>query len=208
LIKIGSTNSSRIEIIPIGQFNSGIYRILVHVIDRDSGSRQEITSRFKIIKENSEKTDILPMSDEEAQMYLDQIKYIATSRELDIYDQLNPQGKQEFLLQFWKSRDSNPNTTENEFMLEHFRRLSLVKAKFKGGINSDMGRIYIKYGPPYEIERKTSSVDISREIEVWTYAVDGRSQFVFVNRTGDGNFALVHSTHRDEFSNPSWQQDL
>jgi GWxTD domain-containing protein len=208
LIKVGSTNSSRIEIIPIGNFNNGIYRILVQVLDRDSGDRQEITKRFKILREDSEETDILPMSDEEAEIYYDQIKYIATDKELDIYDQLNPQGKQKFLLQFWKSRDPNPNTTENEFMLEHFRRLSYVEGKFKGGIDSDMGRIYIKYGPPFKIDRQISSIDISQEIELWSYAVDNRAQFIFVDRNGDGKFALVHSTHEDEFSNPRWQEDL
>jgi GWxTD domain-containing protein len=207
LIKISSTNSSRIEVIPIGKLNNGIYKILVQVLDRESGIRQEITGRFRILKDSKE-TNILPMSDEEAQKYLDQIKYIATDRELDIYKQLNPQGKQEFLLQFWKSRDSNPNTTENEFMLEHFRRLSIVEEKFKGGINSDMGRIYIKYGPPLEIERQTGTAEISQTIEHWIYALEGRTDFVFVDRIGDGKYVLVHSTHLDEFSNPGWQQDL
>jgi GWxTD domain-containing protein len=208
LIKVGSTNSSRIEVIPVGNFKNGIYKILIQVLDRDSGDREEIARLFKILREDSEETDILPMSDEEAEIYYDQIKYIATDKELDIYEQLNPQGKQKFLLQFWKSRDPNPNTIENEFMLEHFRRIAYVEGKFKGGINSDMGRIYIKYGPPFEIERQISSTDISQEIEFWNYAVDNRAQFIFVDRNGDGKFALVHSTHEDEFSNPRWQQDL
>ena len=208
LLKVGSTNSSRIEVLPISKFNTGIYKILVQIIDRESGERQEITSHFKILREDSEETDILPMSEEEAAMYLDQIKYIATEKELDIYNQLNPQGKQAFLLQFWKSRDTDPSTTENEFMLEHFRRISYVEGNFKGGINSDMGRIYIKYGPPFEIERKVSSVEISHEIELWNYAAEYRAQFVFVDRVGDGKNVLVHSTHRDEFSNPRWQEDL
>ena len=208
LIKVGSTNSSRIDVLPIGTLNSGIYRILVQVLDRDAGIRQEITSHFKILTEDTDKTDILPMSDEEAEKYYDQIKYIATSQELDIFDQLDPKGKQEFLLQFWKSRDSNPRTAENEFMLEHFRRIAFVDQNFKGGLNSDMGRVYIKYGQPYEIERNASRALSSQEIEVWIYGVQGRTEFIFVDRIGDKKFNLVHSTHLDEFSNPAWQQDL
>jgi GWxTD domain-containing protein len=208
LIKVGSTNSSRIEIIPIGNLNSGIYKILVHVLDRESGIRREISSRFKILREDSNDTNVLPMSDEESQKYFDQIKYIATDRELTIYDQLNPQGKQEFLLQFWKSRDPNPNTPENEFMLEHFRRLAEVEAQFKGGINSDMGRIYIIYGSPLEIQRQALDVHITHSVEKWIYTLRGRTEFVFVDRIGDGKYALVHSTYLEEFSNPNWQQDL
>ena len=208
LIKIGATNSSRIEVIPIGNLNSGIYKILVQVLDRDSGIRQEISRRFKILREDTGNTNILPMSEEESEKYLDQIKYIATNRELDIYDQLNPEGKQEFLLQFWKSRDPDPGTVENEFMLEHFQRLAVVEYRYKGGINSDMGRIYIKYGAPFEIRRLPQSANSSQEIEHWLYAVLGRSEFYFVDPDGDGRFRLVHSTHEDEFTNPAWEQDL
>ena len=208
LIKVASTNSSRIEVIPIGNFNSGIYKILIHVLDRDSGIRREISRRFKILREDSDDTDILPMSEEESQKYFDQIKYIATDRELNIYGQLNPQGKQQFLLQFWKSRDPNPDTPENEFMIEHFRRLAEVEGQFKGGINSDMGRVYIKYGSPLEIERQALDVNMTHSIEKWIYALDGRIEFVFVDRIGDGKYVLVHSTKLEEFSNPNWQQDL
>ena len=208
LIKIGSANSSRIEVLPIGTFSNGIYRLLVQVVDRDSGTRQEVSRRFKILKEGSGKTDILPMSDEEAQKYYDQIKYIATEKELEIYKQLNPQGKQDFLIQFWKSRDPNPNTPENEFMIEHFRRLAEAERRFKGGINSDMGRVYIKYGPPLDIERRASGVTITHSVEKWIYAIQGRVEFIFVDRIGDGKYILVHSTQLDEFSNPNWQDDL
>ena len=191
LIKIGSTNSSRIEVIPIGTFDNGIYRLLVQVIDRDSGTRQEVSGRFRILKEGSGKTDILPMSDEEAQKYYDQIKYIATEKELEIYKQLNPQGKQDFLIRFWRSRDPNPNTPENEFMIEHFRRMAEAERRFKGGINSDMGRVYIKYGPPLDIERRASGVTITHSVEKWIYAIQGRVEFIFVDRIGDGKFIQV-----------------
>ena len=148
------------------------------------------------------------MSDEESQKYLDQIKYIATDQELKLYNQLNSKGKQEFLLQFWKSRDPDPSTPENEFMIEHFKRLAEVEGQFKGGINSDMGRVYIKYGPPLQIERMGLNVHITHAVEKWIYTINGRTEFVFVDRIGDGTYFLVHSTHLDEFSNPNWQDDL
>ena len=208
LIKINSNNTSRVEIIPVGKFKNGIYRLLVEVIDSASGVKRQISGYFKVVREDSDETDILPMTKEEAAKYYDQIKYIASQQEKEVYHQLNPSGKQEFLLRFWKSRDTDPSTPENEFMLEHFRRLAIAEEKFKGGINSDRGRIYIKYGPPVEIKRQPSSAGTSREIEIWIYAIEGRTDFVFVDRNGDGKYVLVHSNHIDEYSNPGWQEGL
>ena len=208
LIKVTSTNTSRIEAMPIGTFNNGIYKFLVQVIDRESGIRREISRRFKILREDSDDTDILPMSEEESEKYFDQIKYIATDRELNLYNRLDSQGKQAFLLQFWKSRDQNPETPENEFMIQHFQRLSEAQERFRGGLNSDMGRVFITYGAPLEVERQELNVSATHSIVNWIYAINGRIEFVFVDRIGDGKYSLVHSTHLEEFSNPDWRRDL
>ena len=147
------------------------------------------------------------MTDEDVQKYYDQIKYIATDRELDIFNKLDNAGKERFLLQFWKMKDNRPETPENEFMQEHFRRIAYCENAFKGGINSDRARVYLKYGPPVNIERSVSTLGFSRPVEVWTYAFDGTVEFVFVDRTLDGNYVLVHSTHPAEYSDPDWDKD-
>ena len=93
-------------------------------------------------------------------------------------------------------------------MEEHFNRLAYAETHFKGGIESDMGRIYITYGAPQDIERDYSQMSSSRPIITWYYALEGSVKFVFVDRTGDGIYALVHSTKLDEYSDPDWKVSI
>jgi GWxTD domain-containing protein len=207
-IEITAANTSRIEIIPLKNMTSGIYNLRIEVIDHTADTKKQSESYFQVVQSGSDKPDLLPMSEEEDAKYLEQIQYIASKRELDIYSQLNPVGKQKFLIQFWKSRDPDPTTAVNEFMVEHFRRMAIAEQKFHGGVRSDMGRIYILYGPPIDIERHTSRAGSAQVVEIWTYTIRGRTEFIFVDRGGDADYYLVHSTHPDEYQNPAWEQDL
>jgi len=203
-----SFSGARIEMIPLTGFSTGVYQLTLTVKDLTSTKSQTINRYFQVYAEDENNKLLLPMSEQDIKKYFDQIKYIATDTEKKIFKKLSPRGKQEFLLNFWKSRDPTPGTPENEFMEEHFRRLAYCKAHFQGEIDSDMGRIYIKYGPPIDIQRNFSSIEYSKPVIIWTYALDGRSEFVFVDRSGDGNYVLVHSTYRDEYKNPNWMNDI
>ena len=104
--------------------------------------------------------------------------------------------------------DGDPSTPENEFMLEHFRRLTYCENTFRGGINSDMGRVYIQYGPPNDIVRDTFTHEFTKPVESWVYALEGTVEFFFVDRLSDGNYLLVHSTHVDEYHNENWMNEI
>ena len=58
------------------------------------------------------------------------------------------------------------------------------------------------------IERDNAMMMGAQSIETWVYILDGRTDFVFVDRDGDGTYALIHSTHRDEYSNPGWKEQV
>jgi GWxTD domain-containing protein len=205
---VKSSNLSRVEAIPIAKLPSGAYKLTVGVRDIESNIEKTGMRYFWIdAGEDSNKT-ILPMTDADIQRYYDQIKYIASKEEKNIYAKLDAKGVQEFLLRFWKSRDPDPRTPENEFMEEHFRRIAYAENQFLNGINSDRGRIYIQYGPPVQIDRYPSSTQYPKPVEIWQYAIDGTTEFVFMDRTGDGNYILVHSTHPDEYSNENWAKEF
>ena len=203
-----SANTSRIEAIPLGDLGKGDYQLAVEVIDRETAVSCSVASHLQIIVGESERSQVLPMSEEDVVKYFDQIKYIASEEEKRLYKQLDPVGKQEFIFRFWEKRDPDPDTPENGFMIEHFRRLSAVEQLFKGGLNSDMGRVYIQYGPPVDIEREYSRVEREQNVEIWFYGIDGQTKFIFVDRTRDGSYVLVHSTHKDEYKNPDWREAL
>ncbi len=199
-----NANSARVEIVPIKDLKHGLYLLTLNITDLSTGDHCSASRYFEIYKAQESNNLFLSMTDDDIKKYFDQIKYIATNEEKEIFKNLDAQGKQKFLLNFWRSRDPDPETEENEFMQEHFRRLDYAENKFNGGINSDMGRIYIQYGPPVDIQRQFSLTNINRPLETWYYAIEGKTEFIFVDRSGDGHYVLVHSSHPDEYQNPNW----
>jgi GWxTD domain-containing protein len=203
-----SSNTSRIEVIPLKELKTGNYRLEILISDSKTAEMRSFSRYFWVQGNQAEQELLIPMSEADVEKYFDQIKYIATPQEQKVYKQLDAKGKQEFLLRFWKSRDTDPATPENEFMIDYFQKLEYVEMTFPNGINSDMGRIYLQYGAPIEIDRETGSTVTNKSVIVWRYTLDGITEFYFVDRTGDGRFVLVDSTHPDEFSNPDWREEL
>jgi GWxTD domain-containing protein len=76
--------------------------------------------------------------------------------------------KQQFIEQFWLRRDPTPDSQENEYKEEHYRRIAYANERFASGIpgwKTDRGRIYITFGPPAEIESHPSGGTYQRPIE-------------------------------------------
>ncbi|MDZ7374654.1 MAG: GWxTD domain-containing protein [candidate division KSB1 bacterium] len=203
-----SRDIARVEKIPLHGMPSGVYRLDLEIEEAATHRTVRTGAYFSVWNPRLGESDLLPMEAGDEREYYDQIKYIATEDELRLFESLDRQAKQKFILWFFEVRDPDPRTPENEFLIEHLRRIAYCKAHFAGGVNSDMGRIYIKYGPPLEIQRWFSSTEYSKPVEIWTYAIRGRTEFVFVDRNGDGRYVLVHSSHPDEFANPEWEAEL
>jgi GWxTD domain-containing protein len=65
----------------------------------------------------------------------------------------NDEERDNFIEQFWQRRDPTPDTEENEYKEEHYRRIAYANEHFAAGIpgwKTDRGRIYIVYGPADE----------------------------------------------------------
>jgi hypothetical protein len=75
----------------------------------------------------------------------------------------------------------------------------------KDGWKTDRGRILVTYGPPDDIERYPYTEN-SKPYSIWKYyQLEGGSDFIFYDRTGFGNYELIHSTYYKELQNPNWQ---
>ncbi len=203
-----SANSARIERIPLADFKSGLFKLNLAIMDVATGEVRKVFAYFAVYSSTLEAKLVLPMSADDIRRYFDQIRYIASSEEKNLFQQLDTFGKQQFLLSFWKSKDPDPATQQNEFMEQHFSRLAYCEKTFNGGIHSDMARIYITYGPPLEVNRAPSFSNTIQAAETWIYALNGRTEFIFVDRIGDGHYVLAHSSHPDEYQNENWQNDL
>lgn len=211
--------------INISTLPRGNYKLSITASDPLTSETAQSAKDFTVWREEriaEESVFEFPRDEEQAQKMRNQISFIATRAELKMWDELNLEGKGKFLEEFWRKRDPEPATPENEFRLEHLRRWNYVNAKFAkhhgagNGWQTDMGRVYLKYGEPDDIERHPLSLD-SKPWEKWHYdeIEEGLAHprqsgvlFVFVDEDGFGVYRLVHSTAVGEIQNLRWYDSI
>ncbi|HEY3939837.1 MAG TPA: GWxTD domain-containing protein [Bryobacteraceae bacterium] len=97
------------------------------------------------------------------------VAYIITDEERTAFKRLKTdEERQQFVEQFWLRRDPTPDTEENEYKEEHYRRIAYANDHYASGIpgwKTDRGMIYIKYGAPDEIDSHPSGGSYERPIE-------------------------------------------
>ncbi len=97
------------------------------------------------------------------------VGYIITDEERTAFHRLaTDEEREQFIEQFWLRRDPTPDTVENEFKEEHYRRIAYANDHYASGIpgwKADRGRIYITYGPADEIESHPSGGSYQRPAE-------------------------------------------
>jgi GWxTD domain-containing protein len=97
------------------------------------------------------------------------VRWIITDEEQKAFKLLsNDEERDQFIEAFWQRRDPTPDTIENEFKEEHYRRMAYANEHYAAGIpgwKSDRGRIYIMYGPADEIESHPSGGSYQRPME-------------------------------------------
>jgi len=97
------------------------------------------------------------------------VSYIITDEERAAFKRLQTdEEREQFIESFWMRRDPTPDTIENEFKEEHYRRIAYANEHYASGIpgwKSDRGRIYITFGPADEIESHPSGGSYERPPE-------------------------------------------
>lgn len=144
-------------------------------------------------------------------MTRDGLSYIISEEELATFNRLSTnEEREQFIEQFWLRRDPTPDTVENEFREEHYRRIAYANERFASGIpgwKTDRGRIYIIWGPADEIESHPSGGSYHRPheegggstatfpFEKWRYrrleGLGNDIQLEFVDPSGSGEYRLT-----------------
>lgn len=214
IVEVGAIN--------ITKYASGTYTLAIYLIDSLNNFGLVSSKKFFVFNPNI-KEDIISrksdadflssefnvMTEEELNLVFEQSKYIASSDEIKRWNSLKDiDSKRNFLFNFWKQRDPEPNTPENERKLEYFERVKKADEMFRGsrekGWRSDRGRVYIMYGEPSEIDRYPNEMN-AYPYEIWSYNyIEGGVIFVFGDITGTGQMILIHSTHRGEMHDENW----
>ena len=95
--------------------------------------------------------------------------YIISDEERATFKRLQTdEEREQFIEQFWLRRDPTPDSIENEFKEEHYRRIAYANEHYASGIpgwKTDRGRIYIAYGPADEIDSHPSGGTYERPPE-------------------------------------------
>jgi GWxTD domain-containing protein len=139
------------------------------------------------------------------------VTYIITDEERKAFKGLNTdEEREQFVEQFWLRRDPSPDTEENEYKEEHYRRIAYANEHYASGIpgwKTDRGRIYISYGPPDEIDSHPSGGSYERPMaegggststypfEDWRYRyIEGLGNDInveFVDTTMSGEYHMT-----------------
>jgi GWxTD domain-containing protein len=134
-----------------------------------------------------------PPTGRDFERMLEVLSYIADSREVESLRDLPSGDRERGWEEFWARRDPTPDTPRNEAMIEFFRRVRYAEQHFQGfgpGWRSDMGRIYIKYGPPDQVEARPATSS-QRPRELWFYHQPYRV-FEFEDKEGFGRYSLLN----------------
>ncbi len=146
------------------------------------------------------------------------VTYIITDEERKAFKKLATDEEREaFIEEFWRRRDPDPDTDENEYREEYYERIAYANEHFASGIpgwKSDRGRIYIMYGKPDERETHPMGGGYERmpwegggstttyPFEKWFYrylpGVGSGIEIEFVDPTGTGEYRIARNANEKD----------
>lgn len=118
--------------------------------------------------------------------------------------------REEFIKLFWRQRDPDPDTEENEYREQYYERIAYANEHFssgKPGWKTDRGRIYIKFGKPDGIEshpgggtyqKPNGESTTGHPFETWFYrylpGVRSGVEIEFVDPSGSGEYRIARNS--------------
>ncbi len=97
------------------------------------------------------------------------VRWIITDQEMQAFKSLaNDEERDTFIENFWLRRNPNPDSPDNEYRDEHYRRIAYANEHYaagKPGWKTDRGHIYIAYGKPDSIESHPSGGNYERPMD-------------------------------------------
>jgi GWxTD domain-containing protein len=129
------------------------------------------------------------------------VTYIITKEERWGFLQLtNDADRDLFIEQFWQRRNPDPESQENTFKAEHYRRIAYSNERFStetvAGWKTDRGRIYIEWGQPDEIQ--PGLLEATGAHQTWRYryleGIGENVELEFVDPRCKGDYVLALPT--------------
>lgn len=207
-LEIPRTGKERsvIHAIDISTLPSAVYELEITISDSYSGTSASVNKNFEVVQFDRLQASS-NLSEDDIKMFDELFSYIAEDIEYRQYKKLNDSEKGNFIINFWKSKDPNPTTQENEYLLSVIEKFNYANNNFswatEPGWKSDRGRVLIKYGMPTAIDTYSSEPNTA-PYEIWTYQLERNYSFVFADMRANGRYMLIHSEMVGEVSDPTW----
>jgi GWxTD domain-containing protein len=146
------------------------------------------------------------------------VTYVITDEERKAFKKLATDDERErFIEEFWRRRDPDPDTDENEFKEEYYERIAYANEHFASGIpgwKTDRGRIWIMYGKPDGRETHPMGGSYDRPsyegggstttypFETWFYrylpGIGSGIEIEFVDPTGSGEYRIARNANEKD----------
>jgi GWxTD domain-containing protein len=127
--------------------------------------------------------------------FISKVGYIISKEERRTFLELPDEKKPVFIEEFWRRRDPDPDTEENEFKIQYLNRVEMAGKLFRQlgrpGWLTDRGRMYILFGPPTaRVIDSAGLIDTPPCRETWHY---WEYPLIFLDEDCSGDFRLITS---------------
>lgn len=146
------------------------------------------------------------------------VAYIITNEERKAFKALaTDEERENFIESFWRRRDPDPDTEENEYREEYYERIAYANEHFASGIpgwKTDRGRVYIAWGKPDSVESHPSGGAYDRPsyegggststypFEIWFYrhleGIGDGLEIEFVDPSGTGEYRMARDANEKD----------
>jgi GWxTD domain-containing protein len=189
-------------------------RAVAASLRRAAGATASAEKKFHLVKakpvEAFVDAELEAMSEQDFKQHMEQMRYLLSDEDRSALKSLEIPARKRYVSRLWRGLDPQPETPQNEFREEYFKRVRYAEerltAGFSPGWKTDRGRIAIKFGIPNEVEVERHPVEVSaRPYEVWIYYQEGKKQFIFADLEGLGRYELIYSSDERELTRPDWK---
>jgi len=201
--------------------NTGRYILIVRATDNLNKKITQSKELFVVFREGESLDEVAEgnsffkeLDDKGIARFANIMDYVGTSDDKKTFKQLDLDGKKNFLDRYWKERDPSPGTKTNELLSDYVKRYEDANQRFgtvnRPGWKSDMGRVFITFGPPGQIEKHEFEPN-NLPYQIWYYyqLKDQPTQTLFVFAEMDEyGLRLIHSNARGEQNNANWQNEI
>ncbi len=208
----GPERFANLDSVSLNALNTGTYSFLVEITDENENTVEK-SSVFYIHRPDldGQELTVFDLDSAGIEQELQEIMFLMQPDNMKPSKNATIEEKSLLLQEFWRKYDDDPSTALVPMRKQFKAMIADADQRYntsrRRGHQTDRGRIYFHYGDPDTKEIFPLELN-AKPYEVWSYdQLEGGVFFVFVDRSGRGEFSLAHSTKRGEIYHPTWYED-